>query len=289
MSILNVTLYCYLSIVNNNDFVHKCQLRNSQSFSHPRTYLPCVGIYCLLAAKNQIEVLVYFFNCSHQHIGCYQCIRTCKSSVAHKTCVIRTHCYGFSQNCVCTLGSHRYCSNLASILLFEIYRLLYGMLVIRIHNAFDAFPVQVVRFRINSDLHSVRNLFYAYNYIQCYLLLKIYFKAVFPITILSISEVPSPISNILASLISLSTGYSLLYPLPPNTCMASFVVSIATSAAISLAIAASTENLSFLSLLKAALYVKRRAASIPTFMSANLNWIAWNLPIGFPKAVLFLA
>ena len=77
--------------------------------------------------------------------------------------------------------------------------------------------------------------------------------------------------------------------MPPWICTAWWAIHIAASDAVSLATAASVPKrppcFSVSPLAQAARKVSRVAASSLHFMSAILDWVIWNVPIGAPKAL----
>ncbi|MDT4857589.1 hypothetical protein FQZ97_920190 [compost metagenome] len=73
--------------------------------------------------------------------------------------------------------------------------------------------------------------------------------------------------------------------MPPWICSAWWVIHMAASDAVSLAIAASLLKRWSWPLTHAARSVSSVAASSLHFMSAILAWVIWNVPIGAPKAL----
>ena len=73
--------------------------------------------------------------------------------------------------------------------------------------------------------------------------------------------------------------------MPPWICTAWWLIHIAASEAVSLAIAASAENGLPCPFNQAARRVSSSEASSLHFMSAILAWVIWKVPIAAPKAL----
>ena len=168
-----------------------------------------ISVDGLFAAQDHIEPAQHL-NRLRQNITGSIRIGTAKGAVGNEIRLIRSHGQRFPEHCLRLRRPHRNHGHFSAVAVLQLKACFQRIFIKRVHDTRHAGTNQRIFHRIDLDLSGIRNLFYTNNDIHLHSSYLYSLSNTPAIVILWIWFVPSKIWNTLQSLMSFSTGYSLL-------------------------------------------------------------------------------